>query len=285
MAGIILKKIFEYDNYRFFLRDYFHEQKEITTVFSHRYFARKAGFSTSSFCAHVIDGKRKLTEDSIAKIVKGLGLRGRGATYFRLLVLYNQAQTVQERESYFSRLDHLRRSSEFYSVKKEQYAYYDEWYYPVIRELAVNSDWNGDYSCLAALVVPPIQPEKAKKAVETLLSIGMLSRKEDGTFALLHETVTAQDVPPVVTRKTRREFIQLAEEAMEKIPIDARHISGLTVLMSNKKFEQITVLLDELRKSILSESLEDRKKERVFQFNFQAFPLSEDINNGKEYDA
>lgn len=105
----------------------------------------------------------------------------------------------------------------------------------------------------------------------------MLVKKENGAFALQHEALTASDVPPAVTRKTRREFIALAQEAMEKLPVDSRHVSGVTVLMSAEKFERITAELDELRKAILVEALEDDKKEQVFQFNFQAFPLSRDI--------
>lgn len=279
MQNLIIEKIYEYDNYRFFLRDYFNEQKRLRSIFSHRYFAKRAGFSSSSFCSHIIDGKRQLTENSLKKILKGLGIRGRRATYFHYLVMYNQAITVEERELYFRKLDRIRKNTEFYTVKKKQYAYYDKWYYPVIRELAVYGNWNGNYTKLASMVTPPIQPEKARKAVDALVEIGMLLKREDGSFTQPHEAVTAKDVPPVVTRKTRRDYIHLAEEAMEKLPIEERHISGVTVLMSKEKFKEVTEKLDEIRRSILSESLDENIKNRVYQFNFQAFPLSKDVMN------
>ena len=268
MQNLTVEKIYEYDNYRFFLRDYFREQKRLKSIFSHRYFAKRAGFSSSSFCAHVIDGKRQLTEKSLKKILRGLGMRGRRATFFRYLVMYNQAVTAQERELYFKKLDRIRKNTEFYIVKKKQYAYYDKWYYPVIRELAVYSNWNGNYAKLASLVTPPIQPDKARKTVEALVEIGMLIKKEDGSFTQSHEAVTARDVPPVVTRKTRRDYIHLAE--------------GVTVLMSEEKFKEVTEKLDEIRRSILSESLEEDVKNRVYQFNFQAFPLSKDVTKLKK---
>lgn len=279
MQNLIVEKIYEYDNYRFFLRDYFKEQKRLKSIFSHRYFAKRAGFSSSSFCSHIIDGKRQLTENSLKKILKGLGIRGRRATYFHNLVMYNQAVTVEERELYFRKLDRIRKNTEFYTVKKKQYAYYDKWYYPVIRELAVYGNWNGNYTKLASMVTPPIQPEKARKAVDALVEIGMLLKREDGSYTQPHEAVTAKDVPPVVTRKTRRDYIHLAEEAMEKLPIEERHISGVTVLMSEEKFKEVTEKLDEIRRSILSESLDENIKNRVYQFNFQAFPLSKDVMN------
>ena len=281
MAESILEKIYEYDNYRFFLRDFFEEQKKLRPTFSHRYFARKAGFATSSFCAHVIEGKRNLTLKSLKKVAKGLAIRGRAAAFFKYMVLYNQASAARDKDLYFKKLNHMRKLSKFYSVPKGQYAYYDEWYYPVIRELAVYSGWNGDYAALGSLVVPALQPEKARRAVELLLDIGMLVKTENGAFALPHEAVTASDVPTAVTRKTRREFIALAGEAMEKLPVDSRHISGVTVLMSAEKFERIAAGFDELRKNIIAAALEDDRKEKVFQFNFQAFPLSKDITERK----
>jgi uncharacterized protein (TIGR02147 family) len=277
MAESILEKIYEYDNYRFFLRDFFKEQKHLRTTFSHRYFARKAGFATSSFCAHVIEGKRNLTPASLKKVIRGLAIRGRAATFFRFLVLYNQASTAREKDLYYTKLNQIRKSSGFYPVQQAQYAYYDEWYYPVIRELAVYSGWNGNYAALGSMVVPPLQPEKARRAIETLIGIGMLIKTEYGSFALPHEAVTAIEVPPAVTRKTRKEFIALAQDAMEKLPVESRHVSGVTVLMSAAKFDQIAARFDELRKEIIAEALEDDKKEKVFQFNFQAFPLSRDI--------
>lgn len=50
----IVESLFSYDDYRKFLQDYFEEQKSQSTAFSHRFFAAKAGFKTSSYCLNVI---------------------------------------------------------------------------------------------------------------------------------------------------------------------------------------------------------------------------------------
>lgn len=49
-----IDKLFDYDNFRTFLKDYFEEQKRMRAVFSHRFFAAKAGFSSSSYCLNVL---------------------------------------------------------------------------------------------------------------------------------------------------------------------------------------------------------------------------------------
>lgn len=277
MDNPLAEKVFEYDNYRFYLRDFFREQKRLKDIFSHRFFARRAGFASSSFCAHVIDGKRNLTAESLRKIVKGLGLAGKSAAYFEALVYYNQSRTVEDREHYFRQLERLRRSTQFYRVHEKQFAYYDEWYYPVIRELAVYADWRGDYARLGRLVRPPVPPEKARAAVETLLEIGLLVRTADGRYRQSAETVTAESVPSAITRKTRKEFILKAIDAMETLPVDKRHIAGATVAMSAEAYRQVQQKLDEVRKDILEAAMDEQAVDGVYQFNFQAFPLSGEI--------
>ncbi len=275
--NLIIEKIFEYDNYRFFLKDYFAEQKRLKDSFSHRSFAQKAGFASSSFFSHVIDGKRSLTENSTDKMLKGVALRGRRATFFKTLVLYNQAETVEEREELYRKLNRIRRGSELFSVNEKQWSYYEEWYYPVIRELAILPDWENDYKKLGELVMPIITPDKARKAVELLVDIGML-KKTDSAFALAHNTVSAKDVPAVVTRKMRREFIHLAEEAMEKLEIHERHISGVTVTLTERQYHIVENKLNELRQFILSDTLGETQGEgKVFQINLQAFPLTKSV--------
>jgi uncharacterized protein (TIGR02147 family) len=273
----VVERIYEYDNYRFFLRDYFREQKRLKDMFSHRYFARRAGFASSSFCAHVIDGKRNLTERSLYKMMRGLKLTGKASSYFSALVAFNQAKTVEEREDNFRVLKRLRKSTDLYRINRKQWAYYDEWYYPVIRELVAYAHWRGDYRTLGELVRPSVSADKAREAVETLVAIGMLRPTDDGGYEQASEGVTGGDVPPSVTRNARKEFLLRAIEATETLSVDERHVAGVTVAMSRENYESLVAKMDELRRMVLAAAIDEPDVDRVYQFNFQAFPLSESI--------
>ena len=282
MKTKIADNLYGYDNYRSFLKDYFNHQKKMRASFSHRFFAQRAGFSSSSFCSHVIDGKRNLTEKSLRKMIRGLKLAGRAEQYFTALVNFNQAKTVEDRETYFTQLERLRKSSRFYRLHQKQYAYYDEWYYPVIRELVVHSEWNGDFALLGRLVQPVITPDKARRAVDALLETGLISKDVKGVFYQSSEVVSAADVPSAITRKSRKELILRAIDAAEKLPVDARHIAGATVAMSEKSYRRAIERFDELRRQLLLDAMEDPEVERVYQFNIQAFPLSRHLGEGKK---
>jgi uncharacterized protein (TIGR02147 family) len=274
----VCDRIFEYDNYREFLQDYFEEQRKHKSFFSHRYFAQKAGFNSHSFCAYIMDGKRNLSHESIKKMVKGLGLAGKKADYFEALVDYNQSLEDEEREKFYKNLQRLRKATEFYRVNAKQLAYYDHWYYPVVRELAVYSDWNGDFEKLANLVRPAIPVEDAEKAIKTLLEIGMLELREDGLYYQPSQVVTAEKIPGYIFKNARRDFIRKAIEASEIIPKSERHISYSILAMSRKTFDEASKLIDEVRKKILVLAMEDEQVDGVFDLNIQMFPLTQFLN-------
>src|SRR5438270_803345 len=86
------KTIFEYDDYRKFLRDYFTARKEKNSHFSFRLFARIAGFKAHSFVILVLQGKTDLSEGSVDKFLKGLKLHRENS--------FNQRQTLPRQMKY-----------------------------------------------------------------------------------------------------------------------------------------------------------------------------------------
>ena len=77
--------VFDYLDYRAFISELFVFQKKHVPGFSHRYFARKAGFAAPNFLKLVMDGKRNLTPASLAKVARGFGLNKREREYFERL--------------------------------------------------------------------------------------------------------------------------------------------------------------------------------------------------------
>jgi uncharacterized protein (TIGR02147 family) len=197
----ILEMIFEYDDYRIFLKDFFNAKKREKPSFSQRYFAKKVGFNAHNFCTLVIQGKRNLSIDSIQKIISGLGLKGKSGTYFENLVYLNQAKTLDEKEHYFQRAKKIGKKTKFYQLHKDQFFFYEKWYYPVVRELVTLAEWNEDYSVLAKSVRPPISPSEAKEAVELLLNTGMVEKDKNDIYALSNEFVTSEQVPEFIKKK------------------------------------------------------------------------------------
>jgi len=157
----IIERLYDYDDYRAFLKDFFDEQKRNRAIFSHRYFARRAGLSSPSFLLDVIHGKYNLTINTISKVIRGLGLKGRAIPFFEALVGYNQAKTRQERERSYEDLMCMRGASKNFRLSAKHYGYFANYHLSIIRELAVYSDWAGDYKKLGDMLKPPISSAEA----------------------------------------------------------------------------------------------------------------------------
>ncbi len=273
-----MKALFEYDNYRHYLLDYMAWNRSFNKKFSLRYLALKAGFSSHSFLDSVVKGSRNLTLESVGKVAKALRLGRREKLFFEALVAYNQAKTFPEREEAFREMKKIRKTVQFYRLQESQYAYYSHWYLPVLRELAVYSDWNGDYRRLAKLVRPVIAPDQAEGGIKTLIEIGMLSRNTDGTLSQTEQVVSAEEVPGYIFREARTQYMLRAIEAAETLPASERHVSWAVMAMSRKTWGEITRLLDEERKKALVMASEDEEVDAVYAVNIQVFPLTDTLN-------
>lgn len=204
-----LENLFNYDDFRKFLNDYFIEQKKLQVIFSHRFFAAKAGFSSSSYCLNVIRGRFKLTSNSIDKIAKAIDLEPLQKNFFEALVKYNQAEQIDKRESAWEKIASIRKQIKTSPITTREQAYFSKWYNPVIRELVVNSNWDGDYIKLARLVEPQISTDEARNAVKNLLEWGLIHETTINGKIQYTETsqlLDATQIPPILLRQIRRDY-------------------------------------------------------------------------------
>ncbi|SOE79295.1 TIGR02147 family protein [Fibrobacter sp. UWT3] len=278
--SIALEHLFDYDDFRKFMQDYFEEQKKMRSVFSHRFFAAKAGFSSSSYCLNVIRGRFNLTPKSIEKISKAMDFEPLQKEYFEALVQYNQAQQVDERDQAWKQILQIRKQIEFTHITTREQAYFSKWYYPVIRELAADSQWHGDYRVLARSLTPQITTEEARDAVKNLLEWGLLRKLDDGRYVQTSQMLDAAEIPPIALRQIRREYIQHAIGAVESMPKDERFAAFTTLAMSESSYNYAVEVLEEARKKIIARASNDTNVERVYEMMLVAFPMSKKV--GKE---
>jgi len=270
----IVEAIFKYDDYRIFLREYFDAKKLEKSTFSQRYFAKKAGFNAHNFCTLVLLGKRNLSIESIQKIIKGIGLKGKAATYFENLVYLNQASELQDKEFYFRRLKQTGKNTNFYQLHKDQFFFYEKWYYPIIRELATMKNWNNAFTALAKTVRPPISALEAKEAVELLEKTGMIRKEVGGAYSLTNEFVTSEHVPDFIKKKARRDVLLKGIETIDAVAPHEKYAAYATVALSKELYKEVRGILDDVRHRILSLVAEDGPADEVYELVFQVFPVS-----------
>lgn len=270
----IAENLYGYDDYRAFLREWFEAKKVEKATFSLRAFSLRAGFAAHNFCTYLVSGERNCSADSARKIAKAIGLKARSADFFENLVLFNQAKTTVDCDYYYERMKKAGRSTSYKKLERDQFPFYEKWYYPVLRELMVLSDWNGDCARLAAMVLPPIACEEAEEAVAFLLRTGMVIRGESGKCALAHVVVTSETVPIAIKRRSRHDVLLQGVETIDAVAPTDKYIAYSTVAMSRDCFADIRKILDESREAVIARIAADCEPTDVYEVVFQVFPVT-----------
>jgi len=267
--------VFEYDNYRAYLRDLYAFYKKTKPHFSYRYFSQKAGFRSPNFLKLVIEGKRNLSPESIERFTSALKLNKKETEFFRILVHLNQARTIGEKKLYAEKLMQFRSFRYIHPLRQDQYRYYAAWYNVPIRELTILPEFSEDPGWIARSLLPPISPQQAQKALDLLLQLGLLERDESGRLVQADAFIsTGNEVTSTSVANYHRAMIHKGSEALDRFPGPDRDISSVTMALSERSFQEIKSLIQRFRKELLAIADQDRHPEGVYQINFQLFPLA-----------
>lgn len=278
--------IFEYTDYRAFLRDCYIALKKNAPYFSYRYFAKAAGFNTSNFYKLVADGKRNLSSDGAEKFAKALKFNPREARYFKLLVLQNQAQTPQEKDFFLKQILRTGRVKNLKPLSQAQYDYYSRWFLLALRELVARSDFKNDPHWIATQFIPSISAKEASEGLATLIKLDLVKQRDDGCYEQTHTVVTSKDnLTGQAIVNYHQEMIRLGIDAITRFPAHEREISTLTIGASAEKVQKIKKMIQEFQNELMHELQTTSTVEKVVQLNFQLFPLtrpySQSQNNNK----
>lgn len=272
------KKVFEYLDYREFLKDYYNNKKANNPAFSLRVFSDKIGFKAKDFISRVMNGEKNLSSQSIPKVASGLRLGKHETEFFIGLVNFNQAETQENRDSAFAQMQAALKVARF--AEKQhllghcQYMVYSHWRHLTIRSLIGLFGFQGDYETLAKQVHPRISVEEAKQSVKLLEECQLIKKDENGNYVLTESAITTGDrTSKLALRGFHQHCLKLASDSIDRDGPKDRHISGLTLGISQEGYDRIVERINAFRKEIALIAEEDQGADKVFQMQFALFQV------------
>lgn len=266
--------VFDYTDYRILLGDLYKEKKDEWPSFSYRYICNKVGFASAGFFTNILNGKRNISDELIFKFAELFNFSRLETEFFELMVHYDQSKEIEQRKYYHNKMIASRKSA-ICELTAEQNEYFSTWYNVAIKELLNYFPFCGDYEALAKMISPPITQLQAQNAVELLLKLNLIKRDND-QFIVTDKTVTTGLQTSLASiHHFQRATLDLARTAIERFDKNDRSISTLTLNVSCSQFKAIEEKLAEFRLELLEMAKNDPEcSERVYQFNFQIFPLT-----------
>lgn len=273
-GSVAAPQVFEYLDYRAFLRDYYVDKKA-KRGFSFRSFSKRAGLGSPNYLKLVMDGERNLSEQMVGRFAKALGLDHDDSTYFARLVQFNQATSSADRAQAYARLTGFRRYRKARPLDAAQADYHSTWYLPAVRELAARKDFRQDPEWIARTLWPSISPDEAARGLRTLLDLGLLVRNAEGRIVQGDALVsTGPEARSVHVASYHRMMLERAERSIDEVPAAERDISSLTLCVGVDGLSRLKNRIQRFRRELLELSTEDTNPKQVVQVNLQLFPLS-----------
>lgn len=266
--------VYDYLDYRAFLRDYYLSRKRSRGL-SYRGFSKRAGLRSPNYLKLVIDGNRNLTEEMARTFARACGLDLDRGAFFVELVNFNQATTNSERNRYYQKLTGHKRYRKAQPLELAHAAYHSRWYVPAIRELATRKDFRDDPAWIARMLVPSISKAEATQALDLLQELGLLTRDADGRLVQSEALVsTGPETRGFHIHNYHRTMMTQAADSLETVGAAQRDISALTLCLGEDGLRRLKERLQRFRRELLELSTLENDPKQVVQLNLQLFPLS-----------
>ena len=188
---MIMESIFEYLEYRDYLKGYYNYQKSRKPFFSYRYFGNKTGID-ASFLVKVMQKQMHISNKTIPTLIDFLKFNEKEAEYFELLVSYNKAKKQNDIKLYFEKLLSFR-SPFVKTLVADQYEFFKDWYNIALYELLTFHPYKGTIKQLASKLNPPIAVPEARQAVKLLKKLNLVKKDSDGALKVINKLVTEKD--------------------------------------------------------------------------------------------
>ncbi len=269
-----MPNIFEYLDYRNFLKEYYNYKKSVDPDFTHRFVADKL-LIDSGFFTKIILGKRHISPEIARRFADFIGLGKRETEYFNTMVQFCKAKKHEEKNRLFETLIAYNKS-EKHVLSHEQYELFGAWYNLVIREILAYFPFSGDFDALSKMVVPKISPAMARKSIALLETLGLIKKNGHGVYVKVSPVwTTGEEARSLAVVNYQKAIMDIAKDAFDRFPKEKRYMSTLTVSVSHDLFDEIQNDIKALREKILSAAQNCKNPDIVYQCNFSVFPVAQ----------
>lgn len=266
--------VYQYDDFRAYLKAAFESLKAEDASWSYRKFAREAGISNPGYLLDVIVGKRTLSRNQALKMAPVFGMNEAETEFLLRLAEFGQAKRDADRQAIYKDMMQRRNRSRFARFSPSLVKYYQDYRYSLVR-CAVNAfDFRGDCEMLGKLLEPPLAPALVRKYVQDLENWGLIIRGSGGRYHVTQKFVEPPPTLSALVRRLNREWILQASEVPFKFGPADRHISTLLVMVSEETRGKLMELAEKFRKEMLDLVERDTDPEMILQLSIQLFPKS-----------
>ena len=275
--------VFEYSNYRSYLRDRFLWQQKKRPGWSYGAWARKLGLKSPSTLTMILKGERNPSDELVESLSQSLSLKTPEREFFHNLVrLERTSRDVGMNVLVMERLSHalneMRPGQTFTLLDHEQFALISHWYFYAIREMVRIPDFEETPEWIQSRLRYELGVREIKEALRILMKIGLLSRDPSGKLIQAQGILnTSSDIANEGMRRFHEETLHNASESVRKCESLKREITGATFGIRLGDLRKIKDDIRKFQEELLGRYDSDRP-DVIYQLENVFFPLTKEMN-------
>ena len=276
-----MKDILEYTDYRQYIADYYADRKA-KTAFSWQEFAKMAGFSSPVYLKYVSEGRFNLSAEAAARVASAISLADFECDFFVEMVKFDHAKNDDEKRAAFSKMVSIAESHKAKIVDGESFRFFEDWKNPVLRELAPAMP-GAKPLAMAHACRPEVSAAEVSETLNFLVKANLLQKDKDGNYTQTDKIVTSgpMNFAPLALRGLQRQMGEIALGAIENVPQDERHFSGLTLGITREAYKKIVQEIADFQKRVIAIATSEPATDEVYRLNVQLFPMTKkSVNKG-----
>ena len=270
-------RITDYMDAKKLLLDLYHFLKSDKKKYSYLQLSVDLGLSKTNIAYLLAHGSRKITVKNAKKIAEHLALNNREHDYWLALVAYQNSKDKSEQDRAFQKLLQLKTKSLKTADGKVQLSFFSEWYHITIYEMIRLKSFPVDPEQLAAALNPRIRPEQARKSLELLDSLGLISFDQDrGRWLQTQEQIsTGDEIASMAITSYHKTMMGQAQMSLTECEPALRDISAVSIAVPLTLVPKLKAEISQFRKQVLAMAAAASRADAVYQLNIQLFPSTQ----------
>lgn len=253
--------------YRHYLNSEFARRCEANASYSLRSYAKALDIDAGTL-SRILNGKQALSYKMAQKIVGKLDLSpSQQKEFFNSLFHYQQSRKLEKVHK--ENINEKEYKGQDLSI--DYYRVIADWYHTALMEMTYLKGFKPDSRYISKQL--GITPAEAKLALERLVNLGLLTKK-NGKIVKTNEKLSTQDrhITTPALRKNQKQFLEKAIHSLENDPIEIRSNTNMTMAIDSSKIEVAKKMIREFQMT-LSNFLESGKRDKVYSMSVALYPL------------
>lgn len=263
-----MANVFDYNNFRTFLKDELERRSLRNPSYSLRAFARDLELSFSRL-SEILNSKEGISIASAQKISKALRLSDTEQDFFINLILAKHSRNPHMKKKSIDKLKKLRSARKFLKMSPDFDGILSRWYYLLLIEILC---LNAGYTNAQIADILKINTHEVVEASRTLLTLGYVQKNANDEWVKSTPFMQIDSTTPSkLVRDYHRKLMQKAEQALEVQPIENRKYMSAIMALNKTKLAEARHDLEIFKTKFLKKYAATEDASTVYGLNFQFF--------------